>query len=70
MTPMRSAGAASSASAARVSASDQRVVVRPLPPGVRTSGSPRRSGWLTTEKSKRPLSQSQPQLTGSTSTPE
>ena len=35
----------------------------------RTSGSPRRSSLLTASKPKRPLSQSQPQLTGSTSTP-
>ena len=38
MTPIRSAGAASRASAARPRASDQRAVVSPLPPGVRTSG--------------------------------
>src|SRR5688572_30069286 len=67
MTATLSAVAARSASAPAERASPHGTSTR-APPR-RASGRPRRSSLFTDPNPKRPLSHSQPQLTGSTSTP-
>src|SRR5690554_856157 len=56
-----------SASVAAANASAQ--VAETSSPSRRTSGAPSRSSWWMASKSNRPTSQSQPQFTGSASTP-